>query len=249
MSATTDVLLDIPVLFLKSVACGFKRPWRWNEILTAMVQIGVGSVPIITVSTAFAGLVVTNEIAWHMNEALHTTDMIPGFTAQFIIRELGIAIPALLLVAKVGASITAEVGSMKVTEQIDALVLLGIDPIGYLLFPRFVASIVSIACLTLISIAVTLSCAILVAILRYHFSLLEYLNALNHFIGFKDLLCALIKGMIFGAVIPVISCAYGFKCAGGAEGVGTATTNSVVTSTITVIALDFLLTYLFTLIL
>ena len=80
-------------------------------------------------------MVVTNEIAYHMDLALHTVSMIPGFTGQFILRELGIAIPALLLVAKVGAAITAEVGSMKVTEQIDALKLLGIDPISYLVFP------------------------------------------------------------------------------------------------------------------
>ena len=108
------------------------------------------------ISTAFAGLVVTNEIAWHMDRALHTVAMIPGFTGQFILRELGIAIPALLLVAKVGASITAEVGSMKVTEQIDALKLLGIDPINYLVFPRFIASIFSGACLVLIAAGVTL---------------------------------------------------------------------------------------------
>jgi phospholipid/cholesterol/gamma-HCH transport system permease protein len=172
--------------------------------------------------------------------------MIPGFTGQFILRELGIAIPALLLVAKVGASVTAEVGSMKVTEQIDALKLLGIDPVGYLVFPRFVASIVSITCLTLVAISVTLACALLVAVTRYNFSTLEYLNALRHFVGVKDLICALIKGMVFGAVIPVMSCAYGFRCKGGAEGVGTATTNSVVSSTIAVILLDFCLTYIFT---
>jgi phospholipid/cholesterol/gamma-HCH transport system permease protein len=169
--------------------------------------------------------------------------MMPGFTGQFIMREIGIAIPALLLVAKVGAATTAEVGSMKVSEQIDALKLLGIDPISFLVFPRFVAGIFATACLTLVAIAVTMACALSVAVARYNFSILEYLNALRHFIGLKDLLVALIKGMVFGAVIPIISCAYGFRCKGGAEGVGTATTNSVVASTIAVIVLDFILTY------
>jgi len=220
--------------------------WRWHEIFTGIVQIGAASVPIIAVSTGFAGLVVTHEIAWHMNKALHTVSMIPGFTGQFILRELGIAVPALLMVSKTGASTTAEVGSMKVTEQIDALKLLRIDPISYLVFPRFIASIVSGACLTLIAIGVTLTCAISVAVFQYHFSVLEYVNALRHFIGIEDVVCALIKGMVFGSVIPVISCAYGFKCKGGAEGVGTATTNSVVASTVSVITLDFILTWLFT---
>lgn len=220
--------------------------WRWPEISKAIAHIGVGSVPIICVSTAFAGLVITHEIAWHMDKALHTVSMIPGFTAQFILRELGIAIPALLLVSKVGAAITAEVGTMKITEQIDALRLLRIDPVGYLAFPRFLAAMLSGACLTMIATAVTMTCAVTVAVLRYNFSMLEYMNSLRHFVGTKDIVCALVKGTIYGGVIPIISCAYGFRCKGGAEGVGNATTHSVVASTIVVILLDFFLTYLFT---
>jgi phospholipid/cholesterol/gamma-HCH transport system permease protein len=174
--------------------------------------------------------------------------MIPGFTGQFILRELGIAVPALLLVAKAGAGITAEVGSMKVTEQIDALKLLRIDPISYLVVPRFVAFVFSSVCLTLIAAGITLACAIAIAVASYGFSVDEYLNALRHFVQFKDLYCAITKGAVFGAVIPIISCAHGFRCRGGAEGVGSATTNSVVASTLAVITLDFALTYLFTLV-
>jgi phospholipid/cholesterol/gamma-HCH transport system permease protein len=220
--------------------------WRRTDIFHFVVQNGVGSLPIITISTAFAGIVVTQQIAWHMKISLHDVSMIPGFTAQFILRELGIAIPAMLLVSKAGAGITAEVGTMKVTEQIDALKLLGIDPITYLVFPRFIASLISGACLTVLAIFVTLLGATVVTTLRYHFSLLEFLNTLRHFIGINDLFCALFKGIVFNAFIPIISCVYGFKCRGGAEGVGTATTNSVVTSTIAIITLDFFLTYFFT---
>ena len=186
-----ETIRDIFRLMGETLKRAFVRPWRWQEIIQSIVQIGIGSIPIIAVSTAFAGMVVTNEIAYHMDLALHTVTMIPGFTGQFILRELGIAIPALLLVAKVGAAITAEVGSMKVTEQIDALKLLGIDPISYLVFPRFVASIISAACLTLTASAVTLGCAILIAIYRYNFLALEYINELRHFIGAKDIICAL----------------------------------------------------------
>ena len=125
--------------------------------------------------------------------------------------------------------------------------LLGIDPIGYLVVPRFIASIIAAACLTLCASAVTLGCAIADRDLPLQLPPLEYINELRHFIGIKDLVCALIKGMIYGAVIPIISCTYGFRCKGGAEGVGTATTNSVVASTIAVIILDFILTYIFSL--
>lgn len=237
---------DIVVLFCQAIR---RIPrlecWRWSEISDSIVQNGIGSLPIISLSTAFAGIVVTHQIAWHMNKALHDVSMIPGFIGQFILRELGIAVPALLLVSKAGAAITAEIGSMKVTEQIDALKLLGIDPVNYLVYPRFIAAIISSACLTLVAISITLGCSIGVAVLRYHFSLMEFLNALRHFVGPRDLLCALVKGIVFGTVIPIISCAYGFRCKGGAEGVGNATTNSVVTSTIVIISLDLLLTTIF----
>ncbi len=250
IQAQLSILCEIFILFFQILKRFFRlNCWRWSEIIQSIVQSGIGSLPIIAISTASAGLVITNEIAWHMNFALHSVTMIPGFAGQFIIRELGIAIPALLLVSKVGAATTAEIGSMKVTEQIDALKLLGIDPINYLVFPRFIATIVSSTCLTLISIFITLTCATFISVTRYNFSVLEFLNALKHFVGAKDIVCALVKGSIYGAVIPIISCAYGFRCKGGANGVGTATTDSVVSSTIAIIILDFVLTYIFTLIL
>jgi phospholipid/cholesterol/gamma-HCH transport system permease protein len=243
-------MIDANILFYR---CLWFLPnlkaWRWNEIAQAVSQMGIHSLPSVALTTAVAGTVVTHEIALHMDMALHTVSMIPGFSGQFILRELGVAIPSMILVSKVGAATTAEVGTMKVTEQIDALKLLGIDPLSYLVFPRFVAAVVSGACLTLISVSITLACAVAVAVLHYNFSTLEFLNALRHFVGPKDLLCALVKGIVYGAVIPITSCAYGLRCRGGAEGVGNATTNSVVTSTTAIILYDFLLTYIFTLIL
>lgn len=222
-----------------------QRKIRFSEIAPAIAHMGAESLPVVTVSTAFAGIVITGEIAWHMDRALHTITMIPGFTGQFTLRELGVAIPALLFVSKVGASTTAEVGTMRITEQIDALKLLKIDPVDYLVLPRWAAGIVSMACLTLFAIAITLGCSLTLAVWKYGFTTLEYLNALRHFVGFKDLLAALGKSVVFGSLVPVISCAYGLRCRGGAEGVGTATTNAVVASTITVIVADFVLTFLF----
>ena len=246
MAESFEVARDILSLLGETLRKTPQRPFRGEEILQAIEQIGIGSLPIITMATASAGIVVSNEIAWHMQQSLHTVSMIPGFTAQFVLREIGIVVPALLLVAKAGAAVTAEVGSMKVTEQIDALKLLRIDPVKYLVCPRFVASIISSACLTVFAAFVTLSCAIGVAVLRYGFSTLEYLNAVKYFVTLHDVGYAIIKGMIFGAVIPIVSCSFGFRCKGGAEGVGSATTNSVVTSTLVIITLDFLLTYIFT---
>lgn len=223
-----------------------KSSWRFHEINQSIVHMGVESLAIIMVSTAFNGVIITEDMAWHMQNSLHTVDMIPGFTAQFIFRELGIMAPALLLVSKVGASTTAEIGTMKITEQIDAIKLLGIDPVTYLVIPRFIAAIVASVCLTWIAIAVTLSFASLVAVFKYHFSLMEYLNSIQHFIKIKDIAFALVKGSAYGAMIPIISCAYGFRCKGGAEGVGTATNQAVIAGMLMIILLDFILTYFFT---
>ncbi len=237
-----DNILDL--LISVSRYC-IKGPYRKNEIIRHMSIMGYESLPIIVIATAFAGLVVTSEISFHMDLALHSHDMIPGFSAQFIFRELGIAIPALLLVAKIGASTTAEVASMKITEQLDALKLLRVNKVEYLVYPRFVASIVITSCLTLISIFVTLSCGIIYSVINHNYGIGEYLNNMTPFIGFVDIICALVKGAVFGAITPIISCYYGFKAHGGTDAVGVATTNSVVASTVTIIVFDFLLTYLF----
>jgi phospholipid/cholesterol/gamma-HCH transport system permease protein len=235
--------VELAVLLIRTAI--FSR-WRGKEIMNEIYRIGVGSLPIIALSTSFAGLVITSEIAWHMELALHSTSMIPGFTGQFILRELGIAIPALLVVSKVGASMTAEIGSMKVTEQIDALKLLKIDPIQYLVFPRWIASIVSLVCLTVIALGITMGCATFMAITQFHFNFLEYVTSLRHFVSFADLVCAITKSIAFGATFPVLCCIYGFRCKGGAQGVGFATTQAVVASTLSVIVLDFVITFIFT---
>jgi phospholipid/cholesterol/gamma-HCH transport system permease protein len=242
------LIKEIFYILGKTLRTCFVGPYRFKEIFEHLYAMGIGSLPIIVISTVFAGIVVTGEIAHHMNLALNTLQMIPGVSGQFIFRELGIIIPSLLLVAKVGASTTAEIATMKITDQIDALKLLKIDPIEYLVYPRFVANIISTCCLTLIAIFVTLTFAILFAVTTYGFTATEYLNNLAPFISLIDLLCALVKGVVFGGVMPIISCCYGFRCSGGAEGVGLATTNGVVLSTVVIIVLDFCITYLFSLI-
>jgi phospholipid/cholesterol/gamma-HCH transport system permease protein len=240
--------LDLIEIISGVVYATFGPVFRRKEIFYFINHMAYESLPIILLSTAFAGVVVTSEMAFHMDLALHTVEMMPGFSGQFIFRELGIAIPALLLVAKVGASTTAELATMKVTEQIDALKLLGINPIYYLVYPRFIASMVVVICLTFFAILVTLVFAILVAVIKYNFTFIEYLNKTTPFLSQMDVLNALTKSACFGAVMPIISSFYGFRCSGGAEGVGLATTNSVVTATVVIIILDFLITYIFSLI-
>jgi phospholipid/cholesterol/gamma-HCH transport system permease protein len=227
---------------IKQISTG---PHRQKDMMMHMESIGLGSLPIISIATGFTGLVMTSEIAWHMDFALSNVSMIPGFTGQFVLRELGIAIPALLIVSKVGASMTAELSSMRITEQLDAFKLLKIDVVSYHIFPRWVACTLSTVCLTMISITITLMIAMFTAVTKYHFNSQEYMNTLAQFINSMDLVCAMTKATIFGMVIPPIACAYALKCDGGAQGVGQATTDAVVTATLAVITLDFILTAFF----
>jgi phospholipid/cholesterol/gamma-HCH transport system permease protein len=220
-------------------------PHRQKEMFAAMETIGIGSLPIITIATGFTGLVMTSEIAWHMDFALSNVSMIPGFTGQFVLRELGIAVPAMLIVSKVGASLTAELASMRITEQLDAFKLLRIDVVSYHIFPRWVACILSTICLTVIAIAITLLIAMFTAVTKYHFNSIEYMDTLSQFISSIDLICAITKAAVFGAIIPPIAFAYALRCEGGAQGVGQATTDAVVSATLAVIILDFVMTAFF----
>lgn len=134
---------------------------------------------------------------------------------------------------------------MQVTEQIDALRMLGIDPVRFLVVPRLIACIVGGLLLSLIANLVCLYCAMLVSEISLGYSAGSFLTGMRAFVSFRDIVFASLKGATFGAVIPLVSCFFGFRCRSGAEGVGLATTNSVVASSVAIIVLDFVLTYVF----
>ena len=180
-----------------------------------------------------------------MKMIIHNDSMVPGFASMLILRELGAVVSSLLLTSRVGAGFAAEVGSMAVTEQIDAIRMLGIDPIKYIVVPRLVACTIGAAMLTILANIVCLYCAALVCEASLGFTLVLFKTAMTRFVGFQDLIFASIKGAVFGAVIPMISCFYGLRCKAGAEGVGIATTQSVVASSVAIIFLDFILTFIF----
>ncbi|MCM2282145.1 MAG: ABC transporter permease, partial [Bdellovibrionaceae bacterium] len=143
------------------------------------------------------------------------------------------------------AGLAAEVGSMQVTEQVDALRMLGIDPVRFIVVPRFVACVIAGFVLAIIANVVCVYCAMLVSTFKLGYTAGSFLTAMRTFVDFKDLMFASFKGAAFGAVIPVFSCFHGFRCKAGAEGVGLATTNSVVATSVAIIVIDFVLTYVF----
>ncbi|MDZ4678432.1 MAG: ABC transporter permease [Oligoflexia bacterium] len=223
----------------------FTPPFRGKETMQQLYFIGVKSAPIILFSLSLAASVAILEYAYHMRLVLHTAALVPGFVSLLILRELGPVITGLLLTSRIGAGITAELGTMQITEQIDALKLLSVEPVRYLVIPRFIASIFASMALVVLGNATCLFFGMLVSISHLDVTMGSFISAVNQFAGFKDFTLAIVKAGVFGSVIPIISCYYGFNCKPGAEGVGTATTQSVVANAVTIIILDFILTYLF----
>lgn len=220
-------------------------PFRWKETIQQFYFIANGSLFIVSFCVAFAAVVTILESSYHMKLVIQNDSMVPGFASMLILRELGAVVTALLLTSRVGAGIAAEVGTMTITEQIDALRMLGIEPVRYIVIPRLVACTMGAAVLTIIANILCLYCAAVVSETAMGFTMALFKTAMTRFISFSDLIYATIKGSVFGAVIPMISCYFGFKCQAGAEGVGRATTKSVVASSVAIIFLDFIMTFIF----
>jgi phospholipid/cholesterol/gamma-HCH transport system permease protein len=180
-----------------------------------------------------------------MKMVIQNDSLVPGFAVLLILRELGAVVTALLLTSKVGAGYASEVGTMQITEQIDALRMLGIDPVNFLVVPRFIACILGGILLTIVANMACIFSAMIVSEYYLSYSPAMFLSSMHRFVQFKDLLFAMIKGACFGGVIPLVACYFGFRCQQGAEGVGRATTNTVVVASIAIIVIDFILSYTF----
>lgn len=243
--ALPSKLAEIAEYLSRSVQAATTPPYRKKELLQQLEFVTWQSLPVILFCVSFAAIVTIIESSFHMKIVVQNDALVPGFAALLILRELGAVVSALLLTSRVGAGLAAEVGSMQVTEQIDALKMLGIDPIRFLVVPRLIACTIGGFVLSLIANLVCLYCAMLVSEFRLGYSSGAFITGMRAFVDFQDLVFACIKGACFGAVIPLVSCYFGFRCRSGAEGVGLATTNAVVVSSVAIIVLDFMLTYTF----
>jgi phospholipid/cholesterol/gamma-HCH transport system permease protein len=223
----------------------FIPPFRRKEFMQQLYFVANKSLFIIVFCVCFAAVVTILESSFHMKMVIQNDSMVPGFAAVLILRELGAVITALLLTSRVGAGFASEVGTMKITEQIDALKMLGIDPVRYLVVPRFLASMLGGAILTIIANIVCIFAAVLVTQVYLGYTFSMFLTSMHRFASFQDLIFAGIKGAVFGAVIPMVACYFGFRCQQGAEGVGKATTNTVVVASVAIVVIDFVLSYTF----
>jgi len=234
----------VVILFIETLFWVFIPPFRRKQLFDQMYKIGVNSLPIVFLIAFFTGMVLALQSAYQM-QRINAQMYIASLVALSMTRELGPVLTALVVAGRVGAAITAEVGTMKVTEQIDALETLATNPVKYLVVPRFLALIFMLPLLTVYADFVGMLGGYIVGVFKLHIGSNMYMNMTTSPLDLKDLYTGLLKSVIFAVIIAIISCYEGFRTSGGAEGVGRSTTLSVVTSFVLIIAADCLFTALF----
>ncbi len=229
--------------------------WRsilaFREILKVLraslwVQIDImatGSLPLIILTAVFSGLVTTVQIAYY-GRGYAPMDYIGAAVAKMVMIELGPVLTALIVAGRVGAGIAAEIGTMKVTEQIDALECMGIDPVRFLVLPRILAGIIVLPALTVIADFTAIFASSIAANLNVGVSFYVYFHGVRLFFLPRDFWGGLIKAAVFGWIITFVGAHWGLQSERGATGVGRSTTNSVVTSSLLILISDYFLTIL-----
>ena len=232
------------VLFLQTLYAIARPPFRGRQIYEQMVRIGVDSLPIATLTSFFIGVVIAFQSAYQM-QRVNAEMYIPSLVAISICREIGPVLTALVVAGRVGASIAAELGSMKVTEQIDALETLAAQPVKYLVAPRFLALFTMLPLLTVYADAIGILGGYAVSVYKLGLSHALYIKMSFDPLALKDIFTGLFKTLIFASIISIISCYEGMRVQGGAVGVGSATTRAVVLSFILIIVADAFFTVIF----
>ncbi len=239
MSETGAVFL----LFFR--AMGYLRQiWRTRkQVWEQMMEIGVRSIPLVLFVGLFAGAVASVQTAYQLKGYI-SNNYLGAATSVAIFIELGPVLTALVIAGRVGASIAAEIGTMKVTEQIDALQALAIDPVRYLAMPRILAGFVMIPVLTVFADLIGVLGAYGVAWLNLDLPFEIFFGSVKEFFSVLNVMSGLIKAFVFGGVTTLIGCYVGFQTSGGAEGVGKATIRAFVISSALILLNDYLISML-----
>jgi len=211
-----------------------------RRILYQLEHIGVNSVPLVLLIGFFAGSIIAWQGAYQI-KGLAPLTVLGGQSAKVIMMEIGPVLTALIIAGRIGSSLTAEIGSMKITEQIDALRTLSIDPIRYIVLPRFLGLTVMMPILTLFANLMGLIGAFVIMRNFLAITQEEFVDSVKVYFEIKDLLSGLLKGTIFGILIGTIGCYFGMNTAGGSEGVGRSTIFSFVYTALSILVADYFL--------
>jgi len=234
----------VVIFALNTVSHLLRPPFYWREFLAALVQIGWLSLPVVGLTALFTGGALALQI-YAGGSRFNAEAVVPSIVAIGMVRELGPVLGGLMVAARVASSIAAEIGTMKVTEQIDALVTLSTDPMKYLTMPRVLAATVSVPLLVAVGDAIGIMGGYMVGTTRLGFNPAVYLQNTADFLETWDVVSGMIKGAAFGFIVALMGCYHGMQSGRGAQGVGAATKSAVVAASVLILAANYLLTEVF----
>ncbi|MGZ8867441.1 MAG: MlaE family ABC transporter permease [Thermoanaerobaculia bacterium] len=225
----------------RTIVWGLKSPYEVREWLRQMVRVGVDSIPVVFLTTMFTGMVLALQ-TYTGFQRVHAENFVGSVVALAMLRELSPVLVGLMVTGRVGSSMAAEIGTMRVTEQLDALKALATDPVHYLFVPRVIAGIVMLPFLVILGDALGIYGGYLVSVRLLGANPLIYEQNTFNFLEMNDIWSGLVKSAFFGLILTLTGCVRGYYTTGGAEGVGKSTTNAVVSASLIILLADFFLT-------
>ena len=221
-----------------------RPPFYGRAFLHALVEIGYFSLPVVALTAVFTGMVLALQSSIGLSR-FSADSAIASLVVLSITRELGPVLGGLMVAGRVGAAMAAEIGTMRVTDQIDALTTLSTNPLKYLVAPRLLAGIVALPLLVVVANILGVMGGFIIAVGKLGFNPHTYLADTMRVLEVGDVVSGLVKAAVFGFLITLMGCYHGYHSRGGAQGVGAATTSAVVTASVLILALDYVLTELF----
>lgn len=221
----------------------FRPPFYGRELGQQLMQIGYFSLPVVGLTALFTGAALALQI-YAGGARFNAESVVPSIVAIGMVRELGPVLGGLMVAGRVSSSIAAELGTMRVTEQIDALTTLSTNPMKYLIAPRLAAATLAMPVLVAIGDTIGIMGGYLVGTNRLGFNAAAYMKNTVDFLEFDDVMSSLIKGAVFGFIVALMGCYHGYNSGRGAQGVGRATINAVVSASVLILAANYILTEL-----
>ncbi len=228
----------------QSVSHCFRPPFFPSQLIRQLIDIGYYSLPVVGMTTLFTGMVLALQ-SYTGFARFNAEGAVAGVVVLSITRELAPVLAGLMVAGRVGASIAAEIATMRVTEQIDALRTLSVNPYKYLIAPRLIAATLMLPLLVFVGDVIGIFGGYLVSIYSLGFSPANFLTQTWDMVEYMDVVSGLYKAAVFGFIVAIMGCYHGFNSARGAQGVGAATTNAVVSSSILILIFNYLLTQIF----
>ena len=234
---------QITLLAKESLASVFRRRVAWRDLIYQMYFIGVKSQSVVLVTGGFTGMVLAAQTYFQFHKIKMDTGVL-ALVGVSMCSELGPVLTGLMVAGRAGAAMAAELGTMRVTEQIDALASMGVNPVKYLVLPRFLAALLMLPVLTVFSDIIGVAGGLGVSVFVLDANPTIYMKRTFDYLEVADVYGGLLKAVVFGGIIALVSCQRGFHAKGGAEGVGQATTGAVVVSCVLILISDYIMTAL-----